>query len=230
MGRFAPRILKISCRQEGSGCAGCTKGRFTFGGGCAILLLGRKIPAPECGCVLGRIAETIYPPQGDENVQVYLGIVDGKRNNLSPARGRKREALRQNLGAKGKQSIPRKGTKTICCLTFGATASRNNLSPARGRKHLCVCILPSKHAKQSIPRKGTKTVQTAHGSMGMRETIYPPQGDENFTTSCNCLMVSETIYPPQGDENDDLKEMQPLVGRKQSIPRKGTKTAHLPGV
>ena len=105
--------------------------------------------------------EKTYTPPGDENLNFVLPWLSLPRNNLHPARGRKREiwdcceriGLETTYTPSGdengnqnfctmsyslKQLTPRQGTKTSIVSAICQALFRNNLRPVRGRKLYCI--------------------------------------------------------------------------------------------
>jgi len=104
------------------------------------------------------------------------------------------------------------------------TSPWNNPHPARGRKRTYFRKCRDNSKKQSTPRKGTKTLRDCPPELCNKETIHTPQGDENLFPLLYLYSTPETIHTPQGDENPVTYRFICKFLKKQSTPRKGTKT------
>ena len=170
----------------------------------------------------------------------------GMRNNLHPARGRKRFPVTRSWKLLETIYTPQGDGNELPC-PYGNNCMRNNLHPARGRKPPCTdqeffsayetiytpqgdgnvfspIMIFSHHLKQSTPRKGTETHSAYNPHCISQKQSTPRKGTETSPNVASRRRRKETIYTPQGDGNSAPSESAAFSAWKQSTPRKGTET------
>ena len=173
----------------------------------------------------------------------------GMRNNLHPARGRKRFPVTRSWKLLETIYTPQGDGNELPC-PYGNNCMRNNLHPARGRKPPCTdqeffsayetiytpqgdgnvfspIMIFSHHLKQSTPRKGTETHSAYNPHCISQKQSTPREGTETRLPGVQSILTGETIYTPQGDGNSFYHQTAYKLHQKQSTPRKGTETIQI---
>ena len=140
------------------------------------------------------------PRKGTETACIAILRICLLRNNLHPARGRKRRSL-----------------------WLRPNSARNNLHPARGRK-LCALASDVRDSDETIytPQGDGNRLHYRHSTNYHWKQSTPRKGTETLACLFTCQCARETIYTPQGDGNVLILVALGHGSKKQPTPRKGT--------
>ena len=146
----------------------------------------------------------------------------GMRNNLHPARGRKRFPVTRSWKLLETIYTPQGDGNELPC-PYGNNCMRNNLHPARGRKPPCTdqeffsayetiytpqgdgnvfspIMIFSHHLKQSTPRKGTETrLRLKARLFRLGNNLHPARGRKRDVQVLNSVpIIGNNLHPARG--------------------------------